>query len=110
MTLYAISTKGFADLGPYGDPISDADKVLQVLAERTGGEALFPGDMGTLNKSFDKLRDIIRSRYLVAYRPADLQNDGHYRKINIIASRNGRRFKVHVRQGYYAPRENKSGS
>jgi Ca-activated chloride channel family protein len=110
VTVYAISTKGFADLGQYGNPISDADKVLQALAERTGGEALFPGDMGTLNKSFDKLRDIIRSRYLVAYRPAAFQNDGRYRKISIIASKNGRRMKVHARQGYYAPRETKSGS
>src|SRR5262249_7160330 len=100
VTVYAISTKSFADLGQYGNPISDADKVLQALAERTGGEALFPGDMGTLNKSFDKLRDIIRSRYLIAYRPADFQNDGRYRKINIVASQNGRRLKVHARQGY----------
>ena len=110
VTIYAISTKGFADLGQFGNPISDADKVLQVLAERTGGEALFPGDMGTLNKSFDKLREIIRSRYLVAYRPADLQSDGRYRKISIVASRNGRRFKVHARQGYYTPTETKGGS
>jgi Ca-activated chloride channel family protein len=110
VTVYAISTKGFADLGQYGNPISDADKVLQALAERTGGEALFPGDMGTLNKSFDKLRDIIRSGYLVAYRPANFQSDGHYRRISIIANKNGRRLKVHARQGYYAPRDTKSGN
>ena len=110
VTVYAISTKGFSDLGQYGNPISDADKVLQALAERTGGEALFPGDIGTLSKSFDKLRDIIRSRYLAAYRPADFQNDGRYRKITIIATQNGKRFKVHSRHGYYAPRETKRGS
>ena len=110
VTIYAISTKGFADLGQYGNPISDADKVLQALAERTGGEALFPGDIGTLNKTFDKLRDIIRSRYLVAYRPADFQTDGHFRRINIVATKNGSRLKVHARHGYYAPRETKSGS
>jgi len=110
VTIYAISTKGFQDLGQYGNPISDADKVLQAMAERTGGEALFPGDIGTLNKSFDKLHDIIRSRYLVAYRPADFQSDGRYRKISILANRNGKRLKVHARQGYYVPREAKSGS
>ena len=110
VTVYAISTKGFSDLGQYGNPISDADRVLQALAERTGGEALFPGDIGTLSKSFDKLRDIIRSRYLVAYRPADFQSDGHYRKITIIATQNGKRLKVHARHGYYAPRETKRRS
>lgn len=110
VTVYAISTKDFSELGQYGNPISDADKVLQAIAERTGGEAMFPGDLRTLNKTFDKLRDVIRSRYLVAYRPADFQNDGRFRRITIIASKNGRRMKVHARDGYYAPREGKSGS
>lgn len=110
VTVYAISTKDFSELGQYGNPISDSDKVLQALAERTGGEAMFPGDLRTLNKAFDKLRDVIRSRYLVAYRPADFQNDGRFRKITIVASRNGRRMKVHARDGYYAPLEGKTGS
>jgi Ca-activated chloride channel family protein len=109
VTVYAVSTKDFADLGPYGTPISDADKVLQALTERTGGEAMFPGDLRTLNNTFDKLRDVIRTRYLIAYKPADFQSDGHFRKIAILASRNGKRLKVHARQGYYAPFEGKSG-
>ena len=108
VSVYAVSTKDFADLGPYGTPISDADKVLQALTERTGGEAMFPGDLRTLNKTFDKLRDVIRSRYLIAYKPADFQSDGHFRKIAILASRNGKRLRVHARQGYYAPFEAKS--
>lgn len=103
VTIYVVSTKDFADLGKYGTPISDADKVLQALAERSGGEAMFPGDLKTLNKTFDKLRDVIRSRYLIAYKPADFQSNGRYRKIVIIANKNGRRLKVHARQGYYAP-------
>jgi VWFA-related protein len=110
VTVYAISTKDFAQLGQYGNPISDADKVLQALTERTGGEAMFPGDLRTLNKSFDKLRDVIRSRYLIAYRPADFQSNGHFRKINIAATKKGRRLRVLARQGYYAPTEAKTGS
>ena len=110
VTVYVISTKDFSELGQYGNPVSDADKVLQALAERTGGEAMFPGDLRTLNKTFDRLRDVIRSRYLVAYRPADFQDDGRFRKIAIVASKNGRRMKVHAREGYYASAERKSGS
>jgi len=110
VTVYVISTKDFSELGQYGNPVSDADKVLQALAERTGGEAMFPGDLRTLNKTFDRLRDVIRSRYLVAYRPADFQDDGRFRKIVILASKNGRRMKVHAREGYYASVEGKSGS
>jgi VWFA-related protein len=110
VTVYVISTKDFNELGQYGNPVSDADKVLQALAERSGGEAMFPGDLRTLNKTFDKLRDVIRSRYLLAYRPSAFQNDGRFRKITIVASKNGRRMKVHAREGYYAPLEGKSGS
>jgi Ca-activated chloride channel homolog len=109
VSVYAISTKDFSELGKYGNPISDADKVLEALTERTGGEAMFPGDLKTLNKTFDKLRDVIRSRYLIAYRPADFQNDGHYRRIRIVATRHGRSLKVHARQGYYAPLDAKAG-
>jgi VWFA-related protein len=65
VAIYTVSTK------EDGGDKSDADKVLELLAERNGGEALFPGDMLTLGKSFDKLHDLIRSRYFVAYRPAE---------------------------------------
>jgi hypothetical protein len=72
------------------------------MAERSGGEALFPQDSATLRQSFDKLRDIIRSRYLIAYKPADFQPDGKYRAINVVANRNGSRLQVHARKGYHA--------
>lgn len=96
VTVYTIST---AD---HTRPESDADKVLLEMAERTGGEAMFPGDLMSLGHSFQKLRDLIRSRYLVAYKPADLIPNGKYHSIRIIAQKNGHRFQVHARKGYYA--------
>lgn len=96
VTIYTIST---AD---HTRPESDADKVLQQLAERTGGEAIFPGDLMSLGQSFHKLRNLIRSRYLVAYKPAVLVDDGSYHTIRIMAQRNGHRFQVHARKGYHA--------
>ena len=106
VTVYAISTRDYDELHKYG--ISDSDKVLQALSERSGGEAMFPGEMNAFDKTFARLRDVIRSRYLIAYKPADFENDGHFRKITIIASRNGKRLKVHARDGYYAPLEAKN--
>ncbi len=96
VTIYAISTKD------EGGAKTDADKVLQALAERSGGEALFPQDSEALHHSFDKLRDIIRSRYLIAYKPADFEPNGKYRTINIMASKNGSHLQVHARKGYHA--------
>lgn len=96
VTIYTVSTRE-----DRGDK-TDADKVLQLLAERTGGEAMFPGDIMTLGRSFDKLHDLIRSRYFVAYKPADFQPNGSYRTINIIAEKDGKRLQVRVRKGYHA--------
>lgn len=101
VTVYTISTKeGIGDK-------TDADRVLEALAERSGGEAMFPGDMSTLGRSFGKLRDLIRSRYFVAYKPADFQADGNYRTINIVAEKNGKRLQVQARKGYRARSEAK---
>jgi len=105
VTVYAISTKDYADLHRFGK--TDADRALEALTERTGGDAIFPGEMNVLDKAFEKLRDVIRSRYLVAYRPAGFAANGRYRKIEIIANKDGRRLRVHARQGYYAPLEGK---
>jgi len=99
VTIYTVSTK------EGGDHETDADKILEVLAERSGGEAMFPGDVLTLGQSLDKLRKLIRSRYLVAYKPSDFAPDGRYRTIRIIAKKSGKRLQVHARKGYYARRE-----
>jgi Ca-activated chloride channel homolog len=96
VTIYAISTRE-----DRGDK-TDADKVLEALADLSGGEALFPGDILTLGRSFDKLHEIIRSRYFVAYKPADFHADGSYRTINITAQRDGKRFQVRARKGYHS--------
>lgn len=97
VTIYSISTK------EEGGTKTAADRVLEALAESSGGEALFPGDSITLRKSFDKLRDFIRSRYLVAYKPADFEANGKYRSIEVIAAKDGKRLTVHARKGYRAP-------
>jgi Ca-activated chloride channel family protein len=96
VTVYTVSTRG-ARVDK-----SDADKVLELLAERSGGEAMFPDEMRTLGKSFDKLHGAIRSRYFVAYKPADFQPNGSYRTISIIAEKNGKPLHVRARKGYYA--------
>jgi len=77
--------------------------VLEMLAARSGGEAYFPGDVQTLSKSFDKLRDEIRSRYLIAYKPADFEPNGKYR--TITAQKNGKHYQVHARKGYHTRAE-----
>lgn len=103
VTIYAISTKEVTGKnGDYGQPTTTADHILQALADRTGGEALFPGQITLLGHRFDKLHDIIRNRYLIAYRPANFQPDGKYRQIAITASKGGQSLSIRARKGYYA--------
>jgi len=102
VTVYAISTK------EERSDKTDADRILEELAERTGGEAMFPGDVLTLGHSFDKLREVIRSRYFVAYKPADFRPDGSYRTITIVAKKDGKRLLVRARKGYHARAESNS--
>jgi Ca-activated chloride channel homolog len=96
VTIYTISTRE-----DRGDK-TDADKMLEALAERSGGDAMFPGGALDLGKSFDKLRELIRSRYFIAYKPADFLPNGSYRTINIIAEKNGKHLQVRSRKGYHA--------
>lgn len=96
VTIYTLSTK------EGGGDKSDADRIMEVLAERSGGESMFPGDVVALGKSLDRLRELIRNRYLIAYRAADFQANGKYRSIHLTAEKSGQRMQVHARKGYYA--------
>jgi len=96
VTIYTVSTS------ESGSAKTDADQILKLLAERSGGEALFPGDMLTLEGSLSKLQSLIRNRYLVAYKPAAFEPNGKYRSIHITAEKDGKRLQVQVRKGYFA--------
>jgi len=99
VTIYTVSTRE-----TIGNK-TDADKVLEALAGRSGGEAMFPGDIRTLASSFDRLHELIRSRYFIAYKPADFQPNGNYRSISIIAKQDGKTLRVRARKGYHARSE-----
>jgi Ca-activated chloride channel homolog len=94
--VYAISTD---DSGL----ILRGDKVLQQLADATGGRAFFPFKMKDIRSSFAAIEDELRSQYVVSYRPANFDADGRYRSIEITALK--RDLQVRARKGYFAPRQ-----
>ena len=69
---------------------------------------MFPGDIVALGKALDRLRELIRNRYLIAYRAANFEENGKYRTIHLTAERNGQHMQVHARKGYYARVEAKT--
>jgi VWFA-related protein len=78
------------------------DKVLERIAEATGGRAFFPFQMTDVSNAFAEIQDELRSQYLVAYIPDDFVHDGRYRTIEILAHQK-KQFHVRSRRGYYAP-------
>lgn len=98
--VYTVSTR-YADAeSQRRDPTGN--RAMKVLAQLTGGVSFFPGSAGHLNRSLDELQQVIRSRYLISYRPASFAADGHYRSIAIVAEKSGKKLKVNARKGYYS--------
>lgn len=80
------------------------DKVLERMADATGGRAFFPFKIEDVANAFSEIQDELRSQYLLSYKPADFKSDGRYRSIDIVAQ-NQKNLKVRARKGYYAPRQ-----
>jgi Ca-activated chloride channel homolog len=94
--IYAISTD---DSGL----VMRGDKVLEQLAEATGGRAFFPFKMKDITHSYAAIEDELRSQYVVSYKPADFDADGRYRSIEISTLKKD--LQVRARKGYFAPQQ-----
>jgi VWFA-related protein len=94
--IYAISTD---DSGL----VMRGDKVLEQLAEATGGRAFFPFKMKDITHSFAAIQDELRSQYVVSYKPANFDADGRYRSIEISSLKKD--LQVRARKGYFAPQQ-----
>jgi len=80
------------------------DKVLQRIADATGGRSFQPFQLSDVANAFMQIQDDLRSQYALSYRPPDFQHDGRYRTIEVLAQ--GRKgLRIRSRHGYYAPAE-----
>jgi Ca-activated chloride channel family protein len=107
VSVYAISTRVIVD-----DSIGNsliAERALKTLAQLTGGAAFTPGSVRRLKGSLGDLQQVIRSRYLISYKPAQFKRDGQYRTINITAEKDGHKLHVYARKGYFASVDRGSG-
>jgi Ca-activated chloride channel family protein len=81
--------------------LTEGDKILQELAEETGGRAFFPYHVDDLDQSFQDIGDELRSQYSIAYLPTNYVMDGRYHKIRIeVPDHKG--YQVRARRGYFA--------
>ncbi|MFZ0419164.1 MAG: VWA domain-containing protein [Candidatus Sulfotelmatobacter sp.] len=104
--VYTVSTAEGSDLDfnytTFNSTVSVGNSALRVLAEQSGGSAFTPGSVTALKRGLAELQEVIRSRYLISYKPAHFEPDGHYRTIDITAQKSGRKLRVYARKGYYS--------
>jgi len=93
--IYTISTNVSGTKGA-------GDKVLERIADATGGRAFEPFQIRDVVNAFAEIQEELRSQYAVSYKPADLKYDGHYRTIEIVAN-DRKNLRVRARRGWYAP-------
>jgi VWFA-related protein len=91
--IYAISTNWTPSRG-------EGDKVLQELAEQTGGEVFFPPSVEEMATSFKDIEEELRSQYALVYTPANFVPNGAYRTIYLYCF--DRRYTVRAKKGYFA--------
>jgi Ca-activated chloride channel homolog len=81
--------------------LTEGDKILQDLADETGGRAFFPYHVDDLDQSFQDIGDELRNQYSIAYIPTNYVLDGRYHKIRIeVPDHKG--YQVRARRGYFA--------
>jgi Ca-activated chloride channel homolog len=93
--VYTISTNVSGTKGK-------GDRVLERIADATGGRAFFPFQIRDVANAFSEIQNELRSQYAISYKPADLRKDGHYRTIEIVAN-DRKNFRVRARRGWYSP-------
>ena len=96
VVVYAISTN-------VSGQKNRGDKILERIAEATGGRAFFPFKIQDVSDAFNDIQAELRSQYLLSYKPADFVADGRYRSI-VLTAVNQKHLQVRSRRGYYAPK------
>jgi Ca-activated chloride channel homolog len=81
--------------------LTEGDKILQDLAEETGGRSFYPYHVDDLDQSFQDIGEELRNQYSLAYNPSNHSFDGRYHKIKIETPEH-KGYQVRARRGYYA--------
>jgi VWFA-related protein len=81
--------------------LTEGDKILQDLAEETGGRSFYPYHVDDLDQSFQDIGDELRNQYQITYNPSNFVPNGKYHRIKIdVPKFSG--YQIRARRGYYA--------
>jgi VWFA-related protein len=79
-----------------------ARRVLETLAEQTGGQAYFPKSLKDVDPIAKEVANDIRTQYTIAYHSTKSPTLGGYRQVHVEAKEKGfGKLSVRTRSGYY---------
>ena len=83
-----------------------AGRILEKLAQATGGEVYFPRSLDEVEGTCERIAHDIRNQYTLAYYPTNTKKDGSFRtvRVDVMAASNRSRLVIRTRPGYYAPK------
>lgn len=91
-----------ADVRIYAIGIMHRPRLLQQLAEETGGKVLIAQNLTQLPDIVEKLSEEIRSQYVLGYNSSST-NDGKYHKVRVeITPSPGTQLRTSWRRGYFS--------
>jgi Ca-activated chloride channel family protein len=98
-----------SDVRIFAIALSYRPRLLQRLAEETGGSVLVAQDITELPDVVERLSAEIRSQYLLGYTPSNVARDGKFRKIKVevlqppdASSLRASSLRATWRRGYYS--------
>jgi VWFA-related protein len=96
-----------SDLRVYGIGLLTKPKLLQRLAEETGGDVLVVNHMEELPDAVQRLSREIRSEYVLGYASTNGVADAKYRrvKVELVPPSGSPPLRASWRRGYFAPRD-----
>jgi len=104
-TIYTIGVFSEDDRQHEKRMVRHSKKVLQEIAEATGGLAYFPDNLNEVTPICEQVAKEIRNQYAIGYYPTNTAKDGTFRSVQLkVIPPNGRgKLLLRTRTGYYAP-------
>jgi VWFA-related protein len=87
--------------GGSSEPAVDGKKIMEKIAQRTGGRYFEAKKKDNLEEIYGQIAEELRGQYLLTYTPDVVDKDGGYHKIALKANKDN--LTVVTREGYYAP-------
>jgi Ca-activated chloride channel family protein len=97
---------GYKTKEPYTPPETRAVKLINQLAEESGGRAFFPYFLYDIPAAIEQISEDIHSQYTIGYFSTNEKRDGKWRRIQVKLEEKRNKdlkdYTVHARSGYFA--------